>query len=189
MCHFRHQFILGFVGIRPLISGFEHDEIVRHAGGHGVSGHLRRADLGEDLIDFGKCLQAILQLFLHRNGLLQPGTRNAQGVKRDIPFIQLRNKLGPERGCQPDADGQQRGRAAQHQPAKPHGEPQRGPVEGFGTANDRTFFLADFTAHEDGHGSGHYGQGQHHRRQQGHHHGGGHGVEHFALDAGQRKNR
>ena len=76
----------------------------------------------------------------------------------NIPFIQLWNKFRPQGGRQPETDRYQRGRAAQHQPAEPHGHPQRGPVERFGAADYRAFLFADLAPHKDRNSGGHHGQ-------------------------------
>ena len=99
LLQFGNQLGARLARIGPLAAVLEDDECVRDAGRHRIGGDLGGADLGEHFSTSGNSLMRASSAFLHPDRLRQAGSRDAQGVQRDVALIQVRNELRSKARC------------------------------------------------------------------------------------------
>lgn len=126
---------------------------------------------------------------LHGDGLLQAGAGNAQGMQRNIAFVQVGDELAAQAGGQHRAQRHRCKRCNADPAAVPKRTIEQGRVDAARPAHRAVFVLGHLAAEQQRDRGRHEGQRQQHRASQRQHHGDRHRVEHLAFDAGEREHR
>ncbi len=136
-----------------------------------------------------KLLDALFQRGLHGDGLFQAGAGNAQGMQRNIAFVQVGDELAPQTRGQYRAQRHRRKRCNGHPAAVPKRPIEQWRIDAARPAHRAVFVLGHLAAEQQRNRCRHEGQRQQHRAGQCQHHGDRHRVEHLAFDTGEREHR
>ncbi|KUJ04258.1 hypothetical protein AR275_11660 [Stenotrophomonas maltophilia] len=172
-----------------MVAILEHDEGVCDRRWHGVGRYLCCADLCDNLIDLGELLDGRFKLALHADGLRQTSAGNAQRVKRNITFVQIRNELSAHATGQKTRQYGENGCTTHNQFASTDCPFQHRAIQLGHAPHSLGFLLRDLARDKLSNRSGNEREGQCHRTSQRDNDGQGHRVEHLSFHAGERKDR
>ena len=172
-----------------MVTGLEHDKVIRHVRRHWIGCNFSGSKLGEYRINLGKGFDPLFELHLHFNCLREAGTWDAHGMQSDIAFIQTWYELATHPRSSQARQHHHDCRNSQHQRFADHDPIQQRRIALLDPGHQPVFFFTDVAIEEECNSCRDERHREDHGPEQGCHHRERHRVEHLAFHAGQRKYR